>query len=91
MTNDLGEMLKSANKILLQGLASGREIGFAEGIAAAVKYCKDKAKLHAEYLPTNHCYTAGSLEQAATCGRRDECKNLAVEIGKLHKGMPHEI
>ena len=54
-----------------------------EQAAAAVEreliaqYCEKRAEMHAEYLPHNAYYKDGSLDNAATCGRRDECRNLA--------------
>ena len=67
------------------------DLGVIEGLGRAAKMCDDKAKVHAEYLPTptwQHTQLVTgvdrmdkfTLDLAATCGRRDECTNLSHEI-----------
>ncbi len=70
-----------ANNIAMQGMKSGMDVGFREGMLRAAAMCEAKAKMHQEYLrPGQQHKTTGDLDDAATCGRRDECTNLAYEI-----------
>ncbi len=86
--SELLEHAKSMNNIALSVMKSGEEIGFVEGLRWAAKYCEEKAALHATYLPTpefqyNEFHpSTRQIDPAlsATCGRRDECSNLAYEI-----------
>jgi hypothetical protein len=81
--NIIRQSIDSAQRIALAGMKGGYEIGYREGMLYAAAMCEAKAKLHAEYLPPNFYHKDGDHDQAATCGRRDECSNLAYEIREV--------
>ena len=78
--NDLKEAVLAAQNVSLAGMKAGKEVGFREGMLRAIAMCEAKAKLHAQYLPPGFQHKDGDHDQAATCGRRDECANLAYEL-----------
>ena len=78
--NFIKESIDAAQKIAFAGMQGGYEIGYSDGMKRAAAMCDAKAKMHAEYLPPNAYHKDGDHDHAATCGRRDECKNLAYEI-----------
>ena len=80
--NELMDMMQSINNVALTGMKSGQEIGFRDGILRAIAICEARSKLHEQYLPSNFNHKDGDHDQAATCGRRDECMALAYEIKK---------
>lgn len=77
---ELTELAIGIQRVALQGLQSGQELGFQEGMLHAAAMCEAKAKLHAGYLLPGFQHKDGDHDQASTCGRRDECTNLAYEI-----------
>ena len=84
MSDDfLKATLESLQNVTFVAMKSGQEIGFRDGMIFAAELCEKKAKIHAEYLrlgPNQQYRDTGDLADAATCGRRDECTNLAYEI-----------
>ena len=83
--SELREIVSAVNNVMIRGLKSGEQIGYQAGMLRAIAICEAKSKLHAEYLPPNFYYKDGNHDQAATCGRRDECLNLAYEIREALK------
>jgi sialic acid synthase SpsE len=80
MDNSETESLDAIKTVLAAAIEHGRERGRREGMIEAAAMCEAKAVLHQTYLPPGFHYKDGDFDQAATCGRRDECKNLAYEI-----------
>ena len=80
MSDVLKTQIEGMNRVMLQALKSGQEMGIREGMLRAAMICDAAASLHAKYLPPDHYYTMGDHAQAATCGRRDEAKVLADKI-----------
>jgi len=79
------DQLESSNRILLAGMKAGEAIGWQQGMLKAAELCEAKAKLHQEYLRPGQQYKDTNFDDAATCGRRDECSNLAFELRQAVK------
>ena len=80
MSDFLRDTIESFQNVARESLRQRQAIGFREGMRLAAAMCEAKAKLHAQYLPAGFQHKDGDHDQAATCGRRDECTNLAYEI-----------
>ncbi len=76
----LKETVQAVQNVATEAMKQGIAIGRREGLLRAAEMCEEKSKVHAEYLPPNFQHKDGDHDQAATCGRRDECSNLAYEI-----------
>ena len=82
---DYQEEIERANRILLAGMKAGEQIGWQQGMLKAAELCEAKAKLHQEYLRPGQQHMDTNFDDAATCGRRDECSNLAYELRQAVK------